>query len=335
MARTLNNEVDVLNIASLDNDIKDSFTRAMISEDVNTTSAAARKYLEGEYFIHNDRCLYKALEEIAAGTTITPDVNAELVTVSEELVRLFAQSPEGIFEVLSNVQNGDTATRSFVKGEQIIWKDKQLYKVTADVVSGGTWVVGTNIDLADNLTSQIQTLTNNDTAIKRMLAPIEDGTNYSSTYVKNTRFIRNNKLYRVTASSVNTSTPINTGTGGNATELPYTFTNAIMVTLPITVTKNTKLNGAATGIYTNNLVQVSMELTPASGNSIAAHNEAILSGLPAPAATIYTTLTTVKGQSIPCIITQGGDLKTYYSENAWSSGRLDATIMYFADRASL
>lgn len=203
MARTLNNEVDILNIASLDNDIKDSFTRAMISEDVNTTSAAARKYLEGEYFIHNDRCLYKALEEIAAGTTITPDVNAEVVTVSEELVRLFAQSPEGIFEVISNVQDSDTATRSFVKGEQIIWKDKQLYNVTADVVSGGTWTVGTNIDLADNLTSQIRTLTNNNYAMLHTLGAKNMLPNNATTQIINgvTFTVNSNGTVRAARSS--------------------------------------------------------------------------------------------------------------------------------------
>lgn len=161
MARTLNNEVDVLNIASLDNDIKDSFTRAMITEDVNTTSAAARRYLEGEYFIHTDRYLYKALEDIEAGTIITPDVNAEVVTVSEELVRLFAQSPEGIFEILSNIENSSVASKNYVKGSQFIWTDKKLYEATANIVSGSTFVIGTNIKLADNLTSQIQTLANN------------------------------------------------------------------------------------------------------------------------------------------------------------------------------
>lgn len=169
MARTLNNEVDVLNIASLDNDIKDSFTRAMITEDVNTTSAAARRYLEGEYFIHTDRYLYKALEDIAAGTAITPDVNAEVVTVSEELVRLFAQSPEGIFEILSNVENTSVASKKYVKGSQFIWTDKKLYEATADITSGSTFVVGTNIKLADNITSQIQTLTNNEDAMLNVL----------------------------------------------------------------------------------------------------------------------------------------------------------------------
>lgn len=169
MARTLNNEVDVLNIASLDNDIKDSFTRAMITEDVNTTSAAARRYLEGEYFIHTDRYLYKALEDIAAGTIITPDVNAEVVTVSEELVRLFAQSPEAIFEILSNVENTSVASKNYVKGSQFIWTDKKLYEATADIASGSTFVVDTNIKLAENFTSQIKTLANNDTAVINIL----------------------------------------------------------------------------------------------------------------------------------------------------------------------
>lgn len=72
--------------------------------------------------------------------------------------------------------------------------------------------------------SQIQTLTNdvstNATAIqatRNSIAPTEDGTNYSTSYTKGEQFYRNGVLYTVTASSVNSSTAINTGSGGNAT----------------------------------------------------------------------------------------------------------------------
>ena len=49
------------------------------------------------------------------------------------------------------------------------------------------------------------------------IAPIEDGTNYSRSYTKGRQFIRGGLLYRITASSVNSSIAIDTGSGGNAT----------------------------------------------------------------------------------------------------------------------
>lgn len=58
-----------------------------------------------------------------------------------------------------------------------------------------------------------QALTN----VESDIAPIEDGTNYSTSYTKGRQFIRGGLLYKVTASSVNSSTAINTTSGGNAT----------------------------------------------------------------------------------------------------------------------
>lgn len=58
--------------------------------------------------------------------------------------------------------------------------------------------------------TNIQTLANS-------IAPTEDGTNYSKTYYRDEQFFHNGVLYKVTASSVNSSTAINTGSGGNAT----------------------------------------------------------------------------------------------------------------------
>lgn len=55
------------------------------------------------------------------------------------------------------------------------------------------------------------------TTTTNSIAPTEDGTNYSKTYYKDDEFYRNGVLYKVTASSVNSSTVINTGSGGNAT----------------------------------------------------------------------------------------------------------------------
>lgn len=50
------------------------------------------------------------------------------------------------------------------------------------------------------------------TNVESDIAPIENGTNYSTTYSKGAQFIRNGLLYNVTASSVGTSTAITVGT---------------------------------------------------------------------------------------------------------------------------
>lgn len=163
MPRTLNNEVDIQNVAGLDNDIRDSFTRAMLSEDENVTGVAARDYDINEFFIHSDRYLYKALTAITQGDTIVPGTNAQKFTVSKALYELYAQSADSIRDLLSNVEEGANASRNFVAGEEIIWTDGFLYKVLTTVTSGTAWAAtgaNPNIVLAANLTSQIQALAN-------------------------------------------------------------------------------------------------------------------------------------------------------------------------------
>ncbi len=86
--------------------------------------------------------------------------------------------------------------------------DKQPKTLETPLTIGG--VSKTTVeDALGGLVSENQTLAN-------QLAPVENGTNYSTNYSKGMQFIRNNMLYEVTASSVNSSTAINTGTGGNA-----------------------------------------------------------------------------------------------------------------------
>ena len=48
------------------------------------------------------------------------------------------------------------------------------------------------------------------------IAPIENGTNYSTSYTKGAQFINHGFLCEVTASSVNSSTAISIGGAGNA-----------------------------------------------------------------------------------------------------------------------
>lgn len=179
-------------------------------------------------------------------------------------------------------------------------------------------------------------LTNNTKAVEGLIARVETGPNYSASMTKNARFIMNDFLYRVTASSVNTSTPINTGTGGNAERVTTGVANSPFLPSTRAITKSSKVTGTANCVVVGVIVQVDLELSPTSGQTLAANGETILSGLPTPAnATLYTNLVTISGQDIPCVITSSGDLKTYYANESWSTGRVDASIVYIATRESL
>lgn len=157
----LNNEVSILNIANIDNDLKDSYTRAMIAGE-EKTEYATRNYDVNEYFIWNDRRLYKTTDEITTGTAFVVSGNVKYIgNFSSQLYELFAQSPEGIKELITNVEETPNASRAFSVGEQFCWTDGFLYKVTANVSLGTLWTPGTNCAKTDNITSQIQTLDEN------------------------------------------------------------------------------------------------------------------------------------------------------------------------------
>lgn len=153
--RVLNNEIDLLNIANQDNDIRDSFTRAMISEDEEPLDVATRDYDVNEFFIGNDRWLYKTLRPVIMGETLTPTVNCFRTTLSDQVYRLFGQSPDLIREVLSNLENGENATINYAKGEYFIWYDGFLYKTLAALTIGTPFEVNANIVKCKNITDEI------------------------------------------------------------------------------------------------------------------------------------------------------------------------------------
>lgn len=96
-----------------------------------------------------------------------------------------------------------------------------------------------------------QALTN----VESDIAPIEDGTNYSTSYTKGAQFIRGGLLYKVTASSVNSSTAINTGTGGNAERANNVTTQ---ITKMVSVwTQNTSITGDGTHSYADKTIDAS------------------------------------------------------------------------------
>ena len=156
--RLLNNEVDTINVGNVDNDIRDSYTRSMIAE-LEPSSVASKHHLENTFFIQDsDRYLYKCLQEINIGDTLTVGVNVARYDISNALYELYAQSPGTIRNVISNVETGSTASRNFAQGECILWTDGNLYEVSTSVTLGTTWTVGTNISLVPNVTDYIKSL---------------------------------------------------------------------------------------------------------------------------------------------------------------------------------
>ena len=108
-----------------------------------------------------------------------------------------------------------------------------------------------------------QALTN----VESDIAPIEDGTNYSTSYTQGQQFIRGGLLYKVTASSVNSSTAINTGTGGNATRAD-SVTKQINDVANITATINgSAFTGDVTAKRLGNILIVNLDIS--SKNDIA------------------------------------------------------------------
>lgn len=70
---------------------------------------------------------------LSSGTNLETDLSTKDTKISANQVNL------GV------VQNGNTATQAFTKGQIVVWKNK-TYRVIAAIASGNTFKVGTNIE---------------------------------------------------------------------------------------------------------------------------------------------------------------------------------------------
>lgn len=59
---------------------------------------------------------------------------------------------------IAPVENGTTASRTYVVGQQFYLSDGKLYKAKAAIAQGATFTIGTNCELAPNITDQIKAL---------------------------------------------------------------------------------------------------------------------------------------------------------------------------------
>lgn len=195
----LNNEVSILNIANIDNDIKDASTRGMIAAE-EKMEYATRNYDVNEYFIWNDRKLYKTKQAIGVGNNFVIDVNVKYIgNIASQLYDLYSQSPDTIREIISNVELANNASKAYAAGKYVIRNDGFLYRLIRDVDLGTLWNVGYNIQKVDNVTALINELDYKTNVTRTFVAPLQSTNKAERTYNVGDQFIYNNVLYRATS----------------------------------------------------------------------------------------------------------------------------------------
>lgn len=115
---------------------------------------------------------------------------------------------------------------------------KQPKTLDTPLTIGG--VQKTTVEAAlGGLNSESQSLSTALTNVESDIAPVEDGTKYSTSYTKGQQFIRGGKLYKITASSVNNTTNIVIKpTSGYNAELADNVTKQIGDVMSVTATIN-------------------------------------------------------------------------------------------------
>lgn len=152
MAVVNHNEIDLLTIGGIRNDVRDSFTRAMVAPEEETDVATEKRYAGDYIILKSDRNLYRVTDVIERGDIYTPGVNLERKTLGEGLRLLEDQSPESIMNIVGNYEPTGKATKRYYVGDRVILPygdspaDGLLYKVTDAVTPGVTFVEHTNCE---------------------------------------------------------------------------------------------------------------------------------------------------------------------------------------------
>lgn len=130
---------------------------------IQLTNFATRAYAKDRCFIMADGLLYRATAEIESGDPIVINGNCKRTTLDEIISVLETDS-----DLIAPTEDGATSSDDYVVGDEIV-RSGILYKVISDITQGDAFAIGSNIDIAGSLTSQIQTLTNNDDAMLNVL----------------------------------------------------------------------------------------------------------------------------------------------------------------------
>lgn len=133
---------------------------AAANEEDNET--ASRNYTKGEFVWLANR-LYKVITDIVEGTRFVEDVNVEKITIEEEIHSLEDDDNELREQIASaNEEESETASKNYTAGE-FVWLNKELYKVTADIVEGARFTENVNVEkiTVESELDRIETNTNN------------------------------------------------------------------------------------------------------------------------------------------------------------------------------
>lgn len=84
----------------------------------------------------------------------TSDLNKPVSTAQQTAINT-AVAPKTDKTIIASVESTDTASKTYTTGKQFIRSDGKLYKATTTINSGGTIIVGTNCELSDDITTQI------------------------------------------------------------------------------------------------------------------------------------------------------------------------------------
>lgn len=149
--------------------IKSNEAREVIIAPVEASSVASQSYAVGRHLILN-KILYRVIQAISPGQTITPGTN---VTTSNSVEEQIEDANSSISTINSNIttinsnkanqtviatrQANLTASRAYAIGEQFIYNNT-LYRATAAIAKNATITIGGNATAADNITTQISNL---------------------------------------------------------------------------------------------------------------------------------------------------------------------------------
>lgn len=121
---------------------------------IETTNFATRAYAKDRCFIMIDGLLYRATAEIESGDPIVINGNCKRTTLDEIISVIETDS-----DLIAPTEDGATSSANYVVGDEIV-RSGILYKVISAITQGDAFAIGSNIEIAGSLTSQIQTLTN-------------------------------------------------------------------------------------------------------------------------------------------------------------------------------
>lgn len=161
----IHNEIDLLTVGGIRNDVRDTFTRAMIADE-ETVDFASRNYYAGEYLIlRSDRNLYRTKVAINKGTQFTPGVNIEIANVGKALRIVEIQSPLSLMNIVGNYEPTGKATKKYVVGDRVILQTGQaapdggvlytMYRVTTTINQGVAFANGTNVVMESQTLSTV------------------------------------------------------------------------------------------------------------------------------------------------------------------------------------